>query len=353
MQDNAIEFNFLLLFTLISFFVFLIIKKYSHVISNGFLLDSDFKKPQAFHNKAVSRSGGLASIISLTLYFIMHYLLFAEILYTYLVLGIGLFVLGFLDDLKINISPFLRLLLMMMIIIITINFFSIEIDRIDLNVLNIWIQNKLFLNVFLLLCFLFIINGANLIDGFNGLAGINLLIVNTTLLFINLNNGYFDFSIFLVAQIITLGLFLLFNFPHAQIFFGDSGSYLFGGITALNVINTNNMNPLISSFFFCILLFYLFNEVFFSFLRKIFLGKSPLKPDNIHLHMLSYSLLKNKFKVKNSNYKNSLLINLIFSILVLPSVFFKNNGLICKYWFFSLLIMYSLIYLRLYSLTKK
>ena len=57
-------------------------------------------------------------------------------------------------------------------------------------------------------------------------------------------------------------------------FLGDSGSYLFGSLVALNIIITNNLNPYISSFFFCILLFYLFFEVFFSFVRKIYQKKT-------------------------------------------------------------------------------
>ena len=42
-----------------------------------------------------------------------------------------------------------------------------------------------------------------------------------------------------------------------------------GSLVALNTIITNNLNQNYSSFFFCILLFYLFFEVFFSFIRKI------------------------------------------------------------------------------------
>ena len=54
----------------------------------------------------------------------------------------------------------------------------------------------------------------------------------------------------------------------------------FGTFTALNVIETNNLNANISSFFFTILLFYLFFEVFFSFFRKLAQKKSPIKPDS-------------------------------------------------------------------------
>ena len=89
---------------------------------------------------------------------------------------------------------------------------------------------------------------------------------------------------------------------------GDGGAYLFGSITALNVINTDGLNNQISSFFFCILLFYLFFEVFFSFFRKLLLKRSPLNPDNINLHMITYKFLKTKFRVINPEDKSAFLI---------------------------------------------
>ena len=51
-------------------------------------------------------------------------------------------------------------------------------------------------------------------------------------------------------------------------FLGDSGAYLMGSMVALNIIITNNLNPNISSFFFCTLLFYLFFEVFSHLLEN-------------------------------------------------------------------------------------
>tara|TARA_B100000676_G_C17768419_1_gene675380 strand:- start:81 stop:731 length:651 start_codon:yes stop_codon:yes gene_type:complete len=214
-------------------------------------------------------------------------------------------------------------------------------------------NNNLFSTAFTLLCLLFIINGANLIDGFNGLLTIHLLLINFILFFINLNNGNETLTTIITAQIVILVTFLLFNFPRAKMFLGDSGSYLLGSLVALNIINTNNLNPQISSFFFCILLFYLFFEVFFSFFRKLLLRKSPLKPDKQHLHMLIYEFLSKSGKFKDSNYLNSVVINLVYIFLILPAIFFQDNGLICKYWFFSLLILYIVFYSLLYSFAKK
>ena len=352
MQTESIELSFLSIFAFITFFIFLIISKLSYKLNNGVLLDNDFLKPQSFHKDPISCSGGLASIISLFLFFGIYYLLFSKILFEYIFISSSLFFIGYLDDLKIKISPNIRLIFMILFLIFLIIFLSIKIENIDLIFLKSWMNNKIFATFFTLLCFLFIINGANLIDGFNGLLAINLIIINSVLLFININNNQLEFSFFLTAQIIILITFLLFNFPTAKIFFGDSGSYLFGALIAMNIITTNNFNPHISSFFFCILLFYLFFEVFFSFSRKLYQRKSPVLPDSEHLHMLCFKKVSKIFEPVKSNYINSIIINFIFSCLVLPSIYFADNNLICKYWFFSLILAYSLIYIRLYRLTK-
>ena len=352
MQENTTESGFLTIFVLITFFIFFIVNKFSYKLKNGILLDRDFSKPQAFHREPISRSGGIASIISLLLFFAIYYLLFSKVLYEYIFICSSLFFVGYLDDIKIKINPSIRLLLMTIFLIICITVLPIKIFNIDLIFLSTLLQNQFFSIAFILLCFLFIVNGANLIDGFNGLLAINLIIINSILLFINLNNNQFELSILIIAQIIILITFLLFNFPKAKIFFGDSGSYLMGSLVALNTIFTNNLNSNISSFFFCIILFYLFFEVFFSFIRKIYQKKSPVLPDKMHLHMLSYKKINQVFGVKNSNYVNSVVINLLYSFFVLPSIYFADNSLICKYWFFALILIYTLIYVRLYRLTK-
>ena len=352
MQTDSVELSFLSIFAFITFFIFLIISKYSYKLNKGILLDEDFLKPQAFHNEAISRSGGIASIISLFVFFGIYYLLFSKILYEYIFLCTSLFLVGYLDDIKMKVSPNTRLIMMIVFLIILIIFLPIEIKYIDLVFLNSWLDNKIFSTIFILLCFLFIINGANLIDGFNGLLTINLIIINSVLLFINLSNNQFELSFFLTAQLIILISFLLFNFPRAKMFLGDSGSYLFGSLVALNIIATNNLNSHISSFFFCILLFYLFFEVFFSFIRKVYQKKSPVLPDNRHLHMLAFIKISEIFGADKGNYINSIIINFIFFILILPGIYFADNSLICKYWFFSLILIYTLVYVRLYRLTK-
>ena len=72
-----LEFNlkFFIIFALISVISTYLIAKYSKIFFSGSLLDKDFLKPQAFHQKPVARIGGLA-ILFLFLVFILFYFFF-------------------------------------------------------------------------------------------------------------------------------------------------------------------------------------------------------------------------------------------------------------------------------------
>jgi UDP-GlcNAc:undecaprenyl-phosphate GlcNAc-1-phosphate transferase len=350
-----LEFNtiYFIIFSLISLIATFLIAKYSNFFFSGSLSDEDFLKPQAFHNEPTARIGGFIILLLFILFVILYFLVSGVFLKDYFIVTLSLSFLGFLDDLKTKINPNLRLLLMLVILLACINIFSIEINVSGLVFLDSWLENNIFQICFVLLCFLFVINGANLIDGFNGLLAIHFLLINSIFLLINLTNQNESTAIILFSQIIIVLSFLLFNFPKAKIFLGDSGSYLLGTLIALNAIRTYELNVQLSPFFFAGVLFYLFYEVFFSFIRKVFLKVSPLKPDGKHLHMLLYKWLSNSKKIKKPNYLTSLFINLTYLSFQIPLFYFQNNGLVSRYWFFLLIGFYTVVYFRLYSLSKK
>ena len=340
--------NFFLFFVLVGIGLFfykyflLVLKKYNFKV----LIDDEFKKPQAFHEFPVLTSGGLGIFFS---FFVLCLYMFWSkqvIYYDYLSFCTLFFILGLTDDLKFNFRPKLRLILMIisLIILVTSNKFYIENTGMDF--LNRFLQIDIFSLSFVCLCFLFIINGSNLIDGYNGLLGIHVLIILANLFFINYLNGVNDLAFFIFFMILIITIFLKYNFPNASIFLGDSGSYLLGAVTAISVIKTSTLNPMISPFYFCILLFYLFFEVFFSFIRKISIErKSPLFPDRKHLHMLIYKyLIKKNINKLKSNYYVSLILNLVYLSLILPAIFMMHNGIFCKYYSIVLFIIYLYSY---------
>ena len=348
--------DYILIFFLIGFNI--LFYKYFFLILNknnpNLLVDDQLEKPQAFHAVPVSTSGGIGLFFSFLI--LCFYLFFMKqiIYYEYLSFCTLFFILGLSDDLKLNVRPKFRLILMVVFLITLVILNKFYIENTGIGFLNRFLEIDIFALFFVCLCFLFIINGSNLIDGYNGLLSIHTLIILINLFFINYFSGNNDLAFFLFCIILIIAVFLKYNFPIATLFLGDSGSYFLGTFIAVSVIKTSIANPLISPFYFCILLFYLFFEVFFSFIRKITAkNSSPLFPDKEHLHMLLYKIFlkKNNDKLK-SNYYVSIVINLIYLILIIPAIFMMNNGMFCKYYSIIFFLIYLFSYKMAHEKTK-
>jgi UDP-N-acetylmuramyl pentapeptide phosphotransferase/UDP-N-acetylglucosamine-1-phosphate transferase len=144
---------------------------------------------------------------------------------------------------------------------------------------------------------LLLINSFNLIDGIDGLAGslgFIACIFFGTFFFINNNFSYAVLSFSMCGALLG---FLMYNFPPAKIFMGDSGSTLIGLMCAILSIkfieNTaiqadlgNRAVPAIAFGFLIIPLM----DVLRVFALRIAKKQSPLVPDRNHLH----HLLQNK-----------------------------------------------------------
>ena len=340
-------------------FIFILIL-YSY-IQNKFLLyifnknkirhlsDNDFKKPQAFHENSTYRLGGIAIFVPMIIIFGYLYFYKNILQIEFITFCILFFILGLLDDFNTNVRPKFRLLIMILFLIILVIKNEFYIEKTGLEFLNNLLEIDIFSLIFICLCFLFIINGSNLVDGFNGLLSIHSLIILSILLFFNLINENSNIGYILFYISIIILVFIQFNFPKAKMFLGDSGAYLIGTFIAVSIVNTSILNPTISPFFFCILLFYLFFEVFFSFFRKIFVAKqSPLFPDDRHLHMNVYKfLLKKNYTKTKANYATSIYINFAYLLLITPAIFLLENFIFCKYYFIFLLFVYVYFYKKL------
>jgi len=345
MDLNSLILFFLL--TLFSLFFYKFFLVYLEKKCPNFLTDNQLSKPQAFHQMPTSTSGGLYIFFSFLIICFSFFYLKEMIFFEYLTFCMLFFILGFIDDIQVEIKPIIRLFIMIIFLITLVKYNDFYIAKTGISFLNNWIEtSEIFSLFFISLCFLFIVNGANLIDGYNGLLGFHSLIILINLFIINYLNTNLNLAEFLFFGILILTIFLFFNFPKAQVFLGDGGSYFLGAFIAISVIKTSIANPTISPFYFCIMLFYLFFEVFFSFFRKLIKEKkSPIHPDKKHLHMLLYKLLlkKNNNRLK-SNYSVSIIINFAYLILLAPAIFMMKDGMFCKYYSVVLFIFYIFCY---------
>jgi len=337
----------LISFPLILLVNFFLVKNYNLLFFKR-TKDNEFYKPQAFHFKPTPRIGGFLIFIFLTTFLIIFY---HKNLFSFqvIILGTFFFLLGFIGDLNINIKPEVRLFFMAIVSLVLIYFLDIRILNAQLSILNNLINShKMISSIFVCLSLLFIINGCNFIDGFNGLLIIHSIIILGILYFINSENSNIDYiKHFILFSIIICLSVLFFNFPKAKIFLGDGGAYFLGSAISLIVIELSNLNKTISPFFFACILFYIFFEVFFSFFRKIFfLSTSPLKPDKKHLHMLLFKFIFSRVKKnEKANYLTGVFINFFYFFLISPLLFFYKDKIFCQIYFLILLIIYLFSYL--------
>jgi UDP-GlcNAc:undecaprenyl-phosphate GlcNAc-1-phosphate transferase len=341
---------FLYKFFLLSFFT--IILTFIFIKNHNFFLrfvDNELNKPQAFHSLPTLRIGGLI-IYLLSLFCLIFFIKFNFFLFSIISLGSLFFLIGFFEDIKFKMSPILRLILMITFSYTIIYYLNIQILNTQFIFLNNFItSNRLISSAFVCFCLLFIVNGCNLVDGFNGLLLIHFLIISLVLMYID-NSQESYLQEYLRFLVIINFLVLFFNFPRAQIFLGDGGAYYLGINLSLIIIKISNLNNDIPPFFFACLLFYLFFEVFFSFFRKFILNNnSPLNPDKKHLHMLVFRFLhKNNNNLDKSNYLTSIIVNFTYLIFIIPLILNYKNELFCKLYFVLLIFIYLFFYRKLY-----
>ena len=128
----------------------------------------------------------------------------------------------------------------------------------------------------------------NIIDGYNGLAGMVAIIICLALAHVALQVGDRALATVLVVTAAATGGFLVWNYPHGMLFAGDGGAYIWGVIIALGSLALVQRNLDVSPWFPMLLLIYPVWETVFSIYRKLARGTSPGVADALHFHQLIY-----------------------------------------------------------------
>jgi len=128
----------------------------------------------------------------------------------------------------------------------------------------------------------------NLIDGYNGLAGLVALVVSLALAYVCLQVGDRQLSVVSLMLVGATGGFLLWNYPRGLVFAGDGGAYLWGTVVAMLCLLLVQRHPQVSPWFPMLLLIYPVWETLFSIYRKLVRGQSPGVADALHFHQLIY-----------------------------------------------------------------
>ncbi len=327
---NWLLFNIFLAF-IIGVLIHSVIIEFSH--KKKLFLDAQLKV-QKVHKTPVPRIGGLGVFLA-SLFMVFD----QEVGQLLVISTIPVFLAGFIEDFTENASPLHRLLIMSLGPILLYGFLYYQ------GFTHSFAQGYWAVLLFLFL-FLFIngiINGVNFIDGSNGLAGGTSLITAIAIAILSFIVG--DQSLFYLASILSASIlaFLIFNFPNAKIFLGDSGSYTLGFfISSLTILLVFRNHDFIDWMFIPVLLMYPIVEVGFSIFRKVFIDKlSPVVSDRNHLHQLIFR------NVKYPKPYIPVLTILPFQFLFLAlAIIFRKFTVVLFVLFLLFIVLYILMYTR-------
>ncbi len=330
--------NFVLFFSVLFLFTYFITSLCS---KKNFLLSFTGDKHQKFtSNLKIPLTGGVVLFLTF---------MFLEIDINTKILCLLFFLLGFISDLKILSSANIRFLIQIMLIIFCILLLGLEIKNTRIQILDTLLERNIFNIFFASFCIIIIVNGTNFLDGVNLNVIVYYLLINIVLLYLSFEYKFSLDNESLIFISISLIILTIFNYKN-YLFLGDNGSYLLGFFYSIILIDFYDLNQSISPFFIILLLWYPSFEILFSILRKFVLGRSPLKPDNLHLHHLLFNFFKKKFitDILNKNASGTLInfYNLIIIMLSLRDISNSQSQILL---IILSVIVYLVTYWKLYN----
>jgi UDP-GlcNAc:undecaprenyl-phosphate/decaprenyl-phosphate GlcNAc-1-phosphate transferase len=255
------------------------------------------------------------------------------------------------EDLTQRLRARYRLLLTVATAAVACWLLNMSVPRLDLVALDRWWIANPWLGLGLAV---FAVSGLphafNLIDGYNGLAGIVALVCCFALAYVALQVGDRQLAAAVLVLAGATAGFLVWNYPGGLIFAGDGGAYLWGVVIAMTSVMLVR-HPQVSPWFPVLLLIYPVWETFFSIYRKSVRGQSPGLADALHFHQLIYRrIVRGVFdddearRMLMRNNRTSPYLWGFALLTVMPAVLFWNNTLVLMAFCLLFVVSYTYAY---------
>lgn len=256
------------------------------------------------------------------------------------------FFFGLIDDVYIEVSPFLRLITSVLAGAFLCYLLETKITNLGFESIGFLISHPIGQFGLTVIAIALSINSFNIVDGLNGLMLGTFVIIIIALSVITSSYGLDTFTqLCCIFAGSAIGLFLV-NYPRGLIFSGDSGSYLLGGVTAWAVIELNRLDLGVSAFLSLLLVAYPIYETLRTVLRRFFFNVSLFKPDRNHLHYLLHDFVATKIEAKNwkINAISSTLMLIFPLITSVFSIIYHRNEKAILVGFSLFVVLYESMY---------
>ena len=316
--------------------------------------DDDLDGPQKFHAHPVPRIGGLGLATALVAGAVMAQLTQSPLAQSlWLLLGAALpaFSAGLVEDLTKNVSPAKRLSATAVSAALAAWWLDAVIRRTDIPGVDLLVQWPLGAVALTLLVVSGVANATNIIDGFNGLSSMCVMLMLLALAYVGLQVGD---RLVVTAALMTAGAvlgFFVWNFPAGLIFLGDGGAYLLGFLVADLSVLLIARNPGVSPLFALLLCAYPIFETIFTIYRRKLKGASASHPDGVHLHSLVHRRLIRPLlhespgqSLLTRNSMTSPYLWLLCSLSVIPAMLWWRSSAVLAACIVLFIVSYTVLY---------
>lgn len=297
----------------------------------------DYPDQRKTHLIPTINLGGIAVIFSLisSIYFFSY----SFYLNTIIIFSFYFAVLGLIDD-KINLNPFYRIIIQVMIIIYFLNSTDLYISQIFITD-QFAIQLGSFSEIFTILCIMVIINSFNYLDG------IDLNLIFIVIIFLLIFTIFFNVLqkkelIIFASPIILFSILNSGMLKLPKMFLGDNGSNSIGFLVGSLLLVYNKQAE--SSFIAQQQIIWITALVVFEFLAinlsRIKRKVSVLQPGNDHIHYILNNFIKRK-------------IYTVISVSLIMIIFFIIGNLILYIDLNKSIIFYLLFFIIYFFLRER
>ena len=308
--------------------------------------------PHKYHDAPAPRIGGIALLAGILAVAAASPPPVRGLLFAICIGSLAAFAAGLAEDVTNSIPPAWRLTATFLAAWCFCHLSGHAVTRVDVPLLDAFLalpQVSVAATVFLLAGFT---HAVNIVDGFHGLvAGITIIML-CALGGLAHSAGDAELTLTAVAAAAVLMGFMLVNFPSGLVFLGDGGAYVAGFVTGSVAIMLAARNPDVSAWAIAVVVAYPALEALFSIARKsVWRGRSPFRPDEMHLHHMLHRRLASRFSGKPNHRR---LANPLTGVILwggplmglLFVVAFPHSGS----WALLFLALQSALYLIVYRL---
>jgi UDP-N-acetylmuramyl pentapeptide phosphotransferase/UDP-N-acetylglucosamine-1-phosphate transferase len=340
----------------VAFAATLVVVRSAHALAHV-VGDHELSGPQKFHARVVPRIGGVGIVLGVAAGAAWAALRgsgasLGALALALLAAAVPVVAAGMAEDLTKSQSPRRRMFFTAVSAALAVWLAGAVIERTDIPGLD-WVVT-FGLGAALVTVFVVtgVANAVNIIDGFNGLASMCVMLMLAGLAYVAFDVGDRTIAGLALIGIGAVAGFFVWNFPAGLVFLGDGGAYFLGFYLAELAILLLHRNPDVSPMFPLLLCLYPVFETLFSVYRKKLLrGMSPGVPDGVHLHMLVFKRLMRwavgQQDAKHLTRRNSMTspyLWILCSLSVVPAVLFYDSTGICA----LMILLFAVTYVGLY-----